>query len=128
MGIDSAPVPRDGALTLRQDGEVIRVRGRGFWTPAQAAAHFQALAALIAARRALAAPVRVLVDLREAQVQSAAIAEGIRASTQRLYRAGDRAAIVVASGLLRVQVRRIVEPTVHELFVAEADALAWLRG
>jgi hypothetical protein len=47
-------------------------------------------------------------------------------ATSSLYRAGDRAAVVVGTSLNKLQMRRILDAEHHQFFSAIEDAEAWL--
>ena len=105
---------------------IIRVRGVGMWTPEQAQVYFDEMARITEPMRAIKAPVRVLIDLREAPVQSAATANAMANGQINYDRQRDRVAFVCLSKLFAMQLKRGV-PSIHSgYFESEEDALAWL--
>ncbi len=68
----------------------------------------------------------MLVDLRKSPVQSVETAGRIKAATSRIYKPGDRIAIVVQSSLVKTQMRQVVDVTTVELFISIDAAEMWL--
>lgn len=118
-----------GTLSIEVDRArtQVRVKGIGFWSPDMAARHFRELQATMAAMRAEAGRVFVLVDLRTASVQSKETAAIIADSTRRIYDAADRAAVVVATELLGMQMRHVTAADRIRTFADMAEAERWLR-
>lgn len=129
MTIDSRPnAPEKATFDVVPLESFIRVTGRGFWTVEEIDAHFAELElALDASRQSLGAAT-VLVDLRDAPVQTAAVTERLGWWTGRLYQAQDRVAIILASSLLKSQMRRIPMAAKRELFLSPMAALTWLTA
>lgn len=119
-------VVRGTMTTKAAAAGLIEVTGTGQWTRADADEHFAALAGVLRRAREKAGTVRVLVDLRTAGAQPAATTERIAHWTGLLYREGDRVAILVASSLLKSQMRRITTRATRELFISEDAARLWL--
>jgi hypothetical protein len=105
---------------------VIRTDVRGFWQTADAAAYFDHLARFINAARRRFGAAKVLVNRRENSVQSAEVAELMRAANARLYRPTDRLAIVTGSSLLLMQMRRLFSHPGSRAFLSLEEAEAWL--
>lgn len=104
----------------------ILVEGFGFWSLAILDVHFDQLLVNMNRKREAGEKVRVLIDLREADVQPAGIVERIAQRTSEIYAREDSIAIVVASSLARMQMRRAVQRTQHEVFESMLDARDWL--
>jgi hypothetical protein len=119
-----------GELTIDIDqaAGLVRVTGRGFWSPLHADHHFSRLDGVLRGIRMAGLRVRVLVDLREAAVQPAETIERISRATQEVYQPGDRVAIVVGSSLAKMQMRRIVRAANHDFFVSPSAAEMWLHA
>lgn len=117
-----------GYLTVDTDHTVgvIRVRGVGMWTPQQAQVYFDEMARITQPIRALEAPVRVLIDLREAPVQSAATAEAMANGSTNYDPQRDRVAFICLSKLFGMQLKRSVPSVISGYFEDEAEALAWV--
>ncbi|WP_041391678.1 hypothetical protein [Sphingobium sp. SYK-6] len=111
------------AFEVRERDGCVRVFGAGLWSPDEAQAHFRALEQTILKLRRERAPVRVLVNLREAAVQTAQTADLMRTWTARIYRAADRVAVVCATTLLALQIRHVANvpnlATFQDVFLAE---------
>jgi len=104
----------------------VTVIGRGMWSPSYCDQHFSALGQLLHQVRIVSGGVRVLVLIQKAPVQSAAAIERVSHWTGIIYTAADRVAIVVASSLVKSQMRRIHMVAKREIFVSEAAAGTWL--
>jgi len=104
----------------------ILVEGEGMWTVDQVQRHFHDLERNIRAMRARCGTARVLADMRHAQVQTAEVVQVMISETARIYREHDRVAVIVATKLMAMQVKR--SSTVHDrqTFEDHAQALAWL--
>jgi len=120
-----AQIGPEGVISFFDYGQYIAVQGTGCWSPEYLDAHFADLAGLLGRRRR-DRQVLVLVDLTRAGVQSDETAERIRYWTANLYRQSDRVAIVLASSMLKAQMRRYVMVADRELFLSRTAALAWL--
>jgi hypothetical protein len=118
-----------GSLSIEVDRikALVRVTGIGFWSPEHAAEHFQQLGETMTAIRQERGHVLVLVDLRRATVQSKETAAVIGEATRRVYAQADRAAVVVATELLNMQIRHVTEAEKIRTFGEIAEAERWLR-
>jgi hypothetical protein len=119
-----------GHLSFEMDDaeNLVRVRGTGLWTPDQTAIHFIELHRAIRALRAVHRKVLVLVDLREAAVQTSETATAVRDATARIYRAADYVAIVYASQLVAMQMKRAAQIPQLATFNDMDQALDWIRA
>ena len=107
---------------------IITIVGEGVYTFIQAQEHFAALAALVSSVRSKRGRVKVLIDTARSAVQPANVAEKIEKSIRSLYTPQDRVALIVASTLHKVQMRRIADPKIIHLFISRDAALTWLRA
>jgi hypothetical protein len=122
------PIDRDSDLVswIEPCSGLIRVVGRGPWSEAQVAVHFAALRNLIKVRRDAGELVRVMVDLRESDVQDLDTATRIGDGTMDLYGERDRVALIVESSTLRAQLKNIIEVENLAYFLSPTAARIWL--
>jgi hypothetical protein len=122
--------PKDnaGGFETSVAGHIVKVAAWGLWSVSEIDAHFASLQAILKDTRTIHANVLVLVDLRNATAQTAAVTERLSWWTNRLYAPQDRVAIVLASSLLKSQMRRIDIPATRELFLSSAAAMTWLTA
>lgn len=107
---------------------LIQIWGSGLWSRAEVDAHFDELDGEIRQKRTRFPHIRVLVDIRESGVQTQDTAEGVTLGTRRIYREGDRIAIIVASSLVKMQMRRAVEHRELQIFISPSAAVTWLEA
>lgn len=105
---------------------MINVVGRGFWSLNYIRDHIREFEAVLLKFRDAPEPARTLVDLREAPVQSPEVAAELHRAMCRIYRPPERAAIVVASSLVKMQMARGFDPRTHSVFLSLEEAEAWL--
>lgn len=119
-----------GAITLSVDPASgrIDVTGAGYWSPPYIDSHFKKVADLVRSHRAAGVPIRVLVDLRKADIQSRETVEHMSRSTSDIYTAGDKVALLVASSLAKIQMRRAADVIAPEFFISLPEAEAWLAA
>lgn len=110
------------------DSGIIEVNGHGLWTVEQVRDHFDRYTGAVIGVRATGQPIRVIVDLRSASVQPPEVAAMIETGAAGLYRDGDRCAMIVRSKLMHIQLRRILDPVFHEVFMDRSAATDWLLG
>jgi hypothetical protein len=114
-------------LQISETRRFICIKGNGHFTAEEVADHFHKLELMILERRASCEDVRVLIDLRGAATQTNAIAMSIAEATNRIYSGStDRVAIVVASALLKLQLKRIHAGQAFGIFVSEPAARKFL--
>ena len=118
--------PNDLASWYEPASGIIRVLAQGQWTAPQLELHFTALGGLVAERRRSGKQVLVLADVRDSLVQEGDIVERLGRATSGLYEDGDRIAVVVASSLLKMQLKRVVNVANVEFFVSMNAARTWL--
>jgi hypothetical protein len=120
----------DGLLALGYDRTLgaMRLTGRGLFSIEQVEAYFTHYRRLAERMRRERGAVRVLADLREAAVQSVEVAGYVRDRGEGLRREEDRFAVVLASSLVKLQMRRVVGSPQHAFFLSPAAAETWLRA
>jgi hypothetical protein len=91
-------------------------RSSGFWSMPQVRAFFVDWTSAVHEIHARGQCISALVDLNSGQVQNAEVAAYIAAATTGLYIPGDTVAMLVPTSLAKMQMRRILEPKVHEFF------------
>jgi hypothetical protein len=131
LAVSSHPSPGDplrGELTISLDPatNLIRVVGRGFWSLAYVSNHLREFEKVLFQARRSDRPSRTLVDLREAPVQAPDVAACLHSAVSRMYRPPERAAIVVASSLVKIQMKRGFNPETHAVFLSLKAAELWL--
>jgi len=102
------------------------VHCEGLWTPDQARAHFERMERAVQTLRMTRRPIRVLVDLRAAHVQTAETSAVMASGSDRVHRAADRVAFVGANTLYGLQVKHDVREPQVAMFDDMAQAHAWL--
>jgi hypothetical protein len=125
----AAPDTGSGRFQIHLDREsgAILVEGSGFWTAQVLDAHFDNLYDMVARRRTGGYKIKVLVDLRHGDVQSVDVITKIGARTSQVYETQDRVAIVVATSLFKMQLRRTVKRPLHNFFTSLPEAQGWLH-
>ncbi|KTT69403.1 hypothetical protein [Sphingomonas endophytica] len=123
-------LPPGNGMTTTYDraGNFLRVTCRGFWPMDYAVAHLSDFEVVLHQARRMSRPSRTLVDLREAGVLDPAVADYTHATITAMYRPPERAAILVASTLARLQMRRGLNPATHAVFTTLDEAMRWLDG
>ena len=106
---------------------LIHVIGTGIWTVERAETHFRNLDRAVQNVRRKHGKVNVLVDLRGAAVQPSETAAVIHEWTTRIYREADRIAVVCATSLLALQMRRGVNIAPLATFHEMEPALRWIN-
>lgn len=126
----ASTTPPPGSFTIRQDEalDIVRITARGFLTPEQFDEIFAVSARMTEARHATGRPVRFLIDNRQIMIQAPDAVERLRQKAAHAHEEGDRVAIVVESTLARMQLRRVLDMRIHQLFDTEQAALLWLIG
>jgi hypothetical protein len=122
----SPAAPETPSLDIELRDRYLRVEGKGLWSAAFIDGHFGALKTQIEAMRETHGRARVLVNLCTATIQTPDTADRIRHWTGVIYKEQDRVAIVLASSLLKSQMRRVAIIADRELFLSETNALGWL--
>ncbi|WP_066658609.1 hypothetical protein [Sphingomonas sp. CCH9-E2] len=106
---------------------IIRIRCIGLRLGDEVDRYLAVLGPIVADMRACHGRVRVLADLRNAPIRTQEAADKMRAGNLRLYRTGDRIALIVESSLLKMQLRRtLVE--FQNIFVSPNAAETWVTA
>lgn len=118
----------DSRFTLSPPGAdgIIRVTGSGMWTPEEVAAHFSELDGVVKAARARHGMARVLVDLRDAPVQTQETAAALGIWTSSVYQPIDRVATICSATLVTMQIRHRVQIFQIGMFREPGPAIEWL--
>jgi hypothetical protein len=114
------------SIGLDEEAEIIVVTARGFWSMGPLERHFDEFAEVVADQRASGWTIRVLVDLREADVQLGEVIKRVIVRTAQVYEPHDRLAIVIASSLSKMQLRHIAARIDRKFFISIDAARAWL--
>lgn len=104
-----------------------RVMGRGMWTPQDARAHFADIELALRPLRESARPVIFLVDMRDAQVQSAETARAMSEGAARLHHPTDVVAVVTRTILHALQVSAMSDVERLATFQDMTEAMIWAR-
>ena len=100
---------------LDEDLKILRIRSGGFWDIREAEEFVAAYRRHVAMARQRWGVVKLLVDARESQVQTAEVSEKYTGLKEVLLNdPRDRVAIVVAAALIKIQVRRVLESASEE--------------
>ncbi len=86
------------------------------------------LASSFRTRRKAAGRLRLLVDLSDAEILSQSVIEPLARAGMQYSRADDRVALVVASTLLKLQMKRMIGDAPTPIFLSTKDAAGWLLG
>jgi hypothetical protein len=117
-----------GSLATEVDYGLGIIRGTaiGFWSVQQVDAHFTALDRCVRALHHRGLTVSVIVDMRaSAPAQSQEVSMRLKAGVTGIYRPGDRVAMVLATSLAKMQLRRILDSEYHEFFLSLSAAEKW---
>lgn len=106
--------------------QILYVKQDGIWSSVEFERHFQALADAIQSQRAEYGRSRVLVDARQAVVQSQEVSGFIQRALNQIHREGDKVAIVSHGALLRMQMKRVTDASITCFFEKIEDAETWL--
>jgi hypothetical protein len=108
-------------------GRVVRIKVAGAFDRAMVVQHFVDNEACVRRWRAAGHPVRVLVDASELHPHTPDNQALVMASIERIYRLGDRIAIVSGSSLVKSQLRRThTYGDIIGFFVSGSAAMTWL--
>ena len=127
-----APVtdPAGTAYSIKFDPatQIIHTRLTGFWDISILDRFGVDVQKFLVASRQQLGFARVLLDRRDSPVQSAEFAEAIRVQGITLYNPNNYIAVVLASALAQMQLKRIVTETRTHQFMDMGEAEAWLRA
>lgn len=115
-------------IELDMDGRMIRIVTRGLWTTDEVDRYFALIQYLVSLSRNRFGRARVMVDGREAGVQSAEVASRFLSGNRIFSQPGDKLALIAGSSLQKMQVRRMLVSPQTEAFVSPAAAITWLNA
>ncbi len=106
----------------------VRITPAGTWTIADVD-RFHALQKRINdAARARYGALKIVMDLRGAQVVTAEVSAQMQAGSYKIYGPHDQIAVITSSALLRMQLQRAFTIGIVRIFTSQAEAEAWLAG
>jgi hypothetical protein len=114
---------------IREDDPrgVIRMEVEGFFDIDTLIRHFADNEAVVIRWRAAARPIRVFIDAVQLKPHSPEGQACVQSATARIYRAGDKVAVCVASSLVKMQMRRaLTQGEIIDFFISEGAAMTWL--
>jgi hypothetical protein len=110
---------------LGEDG-VLKMKSCGTWGDIDVHRYFAESEHEVKKVRALAPTLRFLGDLRDAQIDVDEAGERVSKNMQRLFRPGDRVALVVRSSLEKARLRQTVNCERVNFFLSVDSARMWL--
>lgn len=119
-------IPTSGKFEMSEYAGIISITGSGLWDVEIVDAHFRELAGVLSRVRREQPTPMILVDLRGSIVQPVAVFERLSWWTHQIYVPRDRIAIIVATSLQKVQMRRVETRATRELFLSMEAARTWL--
>lgn len=114
-------------FVINEKTRLCRIKGQGMWTVEDARAHFTDIELALRPLRQSARPVIFLVDMREAQVQSAETARAMIEGTARLHRSTDVVAVVTGTILHALQVSTMRHVAQLATFQDMTEAMTWAQ-
>ena len=106
---------------------VIHIVVEGFFDLPTLRKHFVDKAAIVTRWRAAGRPVRVLINAVNLKPHTAEGQACVQDATARIYKAGDRVAILLSSSLVKMQMRRALShDEIIGFFISSNAALTWL--
>ncbi|QQV77395.1 hypothetical protein H5J25_00725 [Sphingomonas aliaeris] len=107
--------------------EAIFINVSGFFDLSTLRDHFANNAAVVKRWRAAGRPIRVLINAVDLKPHSPEGQACVQDATSRIYRPGDRVAILVSSSLVKMQMRRALSRgEILNFFISENAAVTWL--
>ncbi|RVT90343.1 hypothetical protein [Sphingomonas crocodyli] len=119
------------AYTIDEDESagIVRMMVEGFFDQDILARHFDDNAAFVRRWRAAGRPIRVLIDANRLLPHTPQNQAFVMRSFERIYRPGDRVAILVGSSLVKMQMRRTHSfGEIIQFFLSEQGAVTWLKA
>jgi hypothetical protein len=114
-------------IATDDDLKLLRVTLRGFWDGATMADYMQCIRAAMADLQRIGGCELILINMSDYPIQTKDVADGHAANLHAVKKLGAaKVALVMQSGLSKLQARRVVEDTGHRAFNSEEEALAWL--
>ncbi|MFL9842250.1 hypothetical protein ABS767_14870 [Sphingomonas sp. ST-64] len=122
-----AAVPGQYDIARDEESGVLRISAVGMQHADQVGRYLDVLERIVQETRARFGRIRVLSDLRNAPVRTQEAADRMREGNLRLYRSGDRVALIVETSLLKMQLRRTLIDC-QNIFVSPNAAETWLMA
>jgi hypothetical protein len=125
----SPPAPAKPEHSIEEDRRrgVILITVKGFFDIPSLRDHFDANAIIVTQWREAGLPIRVLIDAVDIQPHSPEGQAYVQDATARIYRPGDRVAIIVASSLVKMQMRRALSRgEILNFFISKSAGFTWL--
>jgi hypothetical protein len=116
------------AISLDRASNIITVTGRGFWTVEIVEAHTREFEQVLLQAHRDGRSTRTLVDLREAFVQAPDVAALLHDQLTRMSHRIERAAFVVPSNLVKMQMKRGFNLDTDGVFTSIDEAVCWLAA
>ena len=107
---------------------ILIVRVEGMWTLPEVARYGREAGPQFEAARIRAGSLRLLVELSRTEVLSQNILAPLAKAGMQFAREDDRVALVVASSLMKLQMRRMIGEAPANIFVSEQAARMWLTA
>ena len=107
---------------------ILVVRVIGMWTLPEVDRYAREAGPQFEAARLRAGSLRLLIELSRTEVLSQNILAPLAKAGMQFAREDDRVALVVASSLMKLQMRRMVGDAPAHIFVSEQAARMWLTA
>lgn len=108
---------------------IIRIEVEGFFDLAILKQHFEENLIIVSRWRFAGKPIRVLIDAVRLMPHSPEGQACVQAATARIYRSGDKVAVLVSSGLVKMQMKRALSHgDTLDFFTSQPEAFAWLES
>lgn len=108
---------------------MVRMRIEGFFDRETLIQHFADSAEIVAKWKAADRPVRVLIDATGLLPHTPDNQTFVAQKFSNIYLTDDKVAIIVASALVKMQMRRTQEnDDIIQFFDSDAEALIWFNG
>lgn len=115
-------------FTFEPASGILYVKVVGAWTMPEVERYGREAGGRFADARKAAGSLRLLVDLSEAEILSQSVIDPLARAGMQYARPDDRVALVVASTLLKLQMKRMIGDAPTPIFLSTRDAAAWLLG
>ena len=107
---------------------ILRVRVLGTWTLAEVERYGREAAGQFAAARRKAGSLLLLIDCSQGYICPQALVDPLARAGMQHARHDDRAALVVNSSLMKLQVKRMTGDAPNTMFISEGAAQTWLTA
>lgn len=106
---------------------LIHIRVSGFFDLQSLHEHFTDNSEVVTRWRAAGRSIRVLIDAVHLKPHTPEGQACVQDATARIYRSGDKVAILVSSSLVKMQMRRaLAQGEIVDFFISKIAALTWL--